>query len=87
MLATVFEFRKSVTSDLNSGTNQSVPQFLIFNYRREKFYPFVPSGVQEKRRNDLELRLMSIISKEIPWESDMSVWYPLWDMPFEKLKV
>lgn len=87
MLATVFEFRKSVTSNSNSGTNQSEPQFLIFNYRREKFYPFVPSGVQEKRRNDLELRLMSIISKEIPWESDMSVWYPLWDMPFEKLKV
>lgn len=84
MLAAVFEFRKGSVS---SSSPKIESQFLIFNYNREKFYPFVPSGAQEKRRNDLELTLMSIISKEIPWESDMTVWYPLWDMPFDKLKI
>jgi hypothetical protein len=59
---------------------------LIFNYKREKFYPFVPLASQEKRHSDLELVLASIISKEIPWETDMSVWYPMWDMPFNKMR-
>ncbi|HZD35217.1 MAG TPA: hypothetical protein VE130_08445 [Nitrososphaeraceae archaeon] len=84
VLAAVFEFRKDPVS--SSSSNKVEPQFLIFNYNRQKFYPFVPLGIQEKRRNDLELTIMSIISKEIPWESDMTLWYPLWDMPFDKLK-
>jgi hypothetical protein len=86
MLAAVFEFRKTVSPNSNLDTPQLEPQFLIFNYKREKFYPFVPLAAQEKRRNDLELALMSIISKEIPWETDMTVWYPMWDMPFDKLR-
>jgi PspA associated protein B len=85
MLAAVFEFSKDPVSSSSSRKVES--QFLIYNYNRQKFYPFVPSGIQEKRRNDLELTIMSIISKEIPWESDMTLWYPLWDMPFDKLKI
>ena len=86
MLAAVFEFRKTVSPNSNLDSPQLEPQYLIFNYKREKFYPFVPLAAQEKRRNDLELALMSIISKEIPWETDMTVWYPMWDMPFDKLR-
>jgi len=88
MLAAVFEFRKTVSPNPNlDGPQVDSPQFLIFNYNREKFYPFVPLAAQEKRRSDLELALTSIISKEIPWETDMTVWYPMWDMPFDKLKI
>jgi len=87
MLAAVFEFKKTVTPNANLGSSQLDPQFLIYNFKREKFYPFVPFGVQEKRRSDLELTLASIISKEVPWETDMTVWYPMWDMPFDKLRI
>lgn len=86
MLAVVFEFRKTVSPNSNLDSPQLEPQFLIFNYKREKFYPFVPLASQEKRHSDLELILASIISKEIPWETDMSVWYPMWDMPFNKMR-
>jgi hypothetical protein len=88
MLAAAFEFRKPITPSSNSNhPPQLEPQFLIFNYKRGKFYPFVPLDAQEKRRSDYELTLMSIISKEVPWETDMSVWYPIWDMPFDKLRI
>lgn len=87
MLAAAFEFRKVVTPSSNLDGTQLEPQFLIFNYKRGKFYPFVPLGAQEKRRNDYELTLMSIISKEVPWEADMNVWYPMWEMPFDKLRI
>jgi hypothetical protein len=87
MLAAVFEFRRTGSPNPNSDSPQLEPQFLIFNYKREKFYPFVPLDAQEKRRSDLELVLASIISKEIPWETDISVWYPMWDMPFHKMRI
>lgn len=87
MLAAAFEFRKVVTPSSNLDRTQLEPQFLIFNYKRGKFYPFVPLGAQEKRRNDYELTLMSIISKEVPWEAEMNVWYPMWGMPFDKLRI
>ena len=87
MLAAVFEFSKTVSPNSNLDSPELERQFLIFNYKREKFYPFVPLGAQEKRRSDLELALMSIISKEIPWERDMTVWYPMWNMPFDKLRI
>ena len=87
MLAAVFEFSKTVSPNSNLDSRELERQFLIFNYKREKFYPFVPLAAQEKRRSDLELALMSIISKEIPWESDMTVWYPMWNMPFDKLRI
>ena len=87
MLAAVFEFKKAIAPNPNLGSLQFEPQFLIYNFKRENFYPFVPFGVQEKRRSDLELTLASIISKEVPWETDMTVWYPMWDMPFGKLRI
>jgi hypothetical protein len=87
MLAAVFEFSKTVSPNSHLNSPELERQFLIFNYKRDKFYPFIPLDAQEKRRSDLELALMSIISKEIPWESDMTVWYPMWDMPFDKLRI
>jgi PspAB-like protein len=86
MLAAVFEFKKIVGPNSNLDSPQLESQFLIFNYKREKFYPFVPIAAQEKRRSDLELALTSIISKEIPWETDMTLWYPMWDMPFSEMR-
>ena len=57
-------------------------QYLIYSYKLHKFYPFVPTGKQQnKRDHGQELKIMAAVGNEIPFESDMSNWYPIWDVP------
>ena len=70
LLAAVFEF--------NNGKDV---QYLIYSYKRNKFYPFVRAG--EKMINTEEdMKIMAAIIDEVPFEKDMTFWYPIWDMPF-----
>ncbi|BCV20738.1 PspA-associated protein PspAB [Moorella sp. Hama-1] len=56
--------------------------YLIFNYKRGAFYPFIPLADKEKERdNAQEMRLAALMEKELPWEKDYSRWYPLWGCP------
>ena len=73
LLASVFEF--------NNGT---LIEYLIYNYKIDKFYPFVPINEQQKQRNHSEeLKIMSALidEKMLPFEKDMSRWYPIWNIP------
>lgn len=73
LLASVFE--------LNNGTTN---EYLIYNYKLDKFYPFVPINEQQKRRNHgEELKIMSALAdeKKLPFEKEMSCWYPIWNSP------
>ena len=73
LLASVFEF--------NNGT---LIEYLIYNYKIDKFYPFVPINEQQKQRNHSEeLKIMSVLidEKKLPFEKDMSRWYPIWNIP------
>jgi hypothetical protein len=73
LLASVFEF--------NNGT---LVEYLIYNYKIDKFYPFVPINEQQKQRNHSEeLKIMSALidEKKLPFEKDMSRWYPIWNIP------
>ena len=71
LLASIFDF--------NDG---NVAQYLIYNYKLDKFYPFVPTSEQQKRRNHVEeLKIMSAIADELPFEKEMSKWYPIWNIP------
>jgi hypothetical protein len=75
LLAAVFE--------LTSGYNTL---YLIYNYKLDKFYPFVPIGRggaegPKRRNNEEEVKIMEAISNEIPFEKDLSFWYPIWDLP------
>ncbi len=56
------------------------PFFLVYLFKRGTFYPFAPTG-KERRDNELELRVRSIIGSDLPMESDLSRWFPLWDLP------
>ena len=72
-LASVFE--------LNNGTTN---EYLIYNYKLDKFYPFVPINEQQKHRNHSEeLKIMSVLAdeKKLPFEKEMSKWYPIWNIP------
>ena len=73
LLAAVFEF---------ASERQGGHQYLIYNYRRNNFYPFVPTG-QKIRDTDQEMKMMSAIGEEMPFEKDMTLWYPLWDLPLK----
>jgi hypothetical protein len=72
LLASLFDF--------NDGT---VSQYLIYSYKLDKFYPFVPVNQQQRRRNhNAELKIMSAIADdELPFEEEMSKWYPIWNIP------
>ena len=73
LLAAIFEFKN------NSKNNH---QYLIYNYNLNKFYPFVPvASKKEERGNEDEMKIMATIVDEIPFERDVTLWYPLWDMP------
>jgi hypothetical protein len=72
LLASVFQFRDA------SGHNV----YWIYNYKRGSFYPFVPAG-NNARDNARELRLSSIMSRELKVEDDLSKWYPLWGIPLD----
>jgi PspAB-like protein len=74
MLAAVFQFYNE------RDNNQS--SFLVYDYKQNKFYPFVPVSHKRKIRNTTEeMRIMEIMADEMPFEKDKDLWYPLWNLP------
>ncbi|MGC2667823.1 MAG: hypothetical protein WA220_01415 [Candidatus Nitrosopolaris sp.] len=73
LLAAIFEFRS------NMDNNDSI-QYLIYNYRRNNFYPFIPTG-QKNRDTEQEMKILSAVEQEVRFEKDMAFWYPMWDLP------
>lgn len=71
ILAAVFEF---------SSERQGGYQYLIYNYKRNNFYPFVPAG-PKARSTEQEMQIMAALGEEVPFEKDMTRWYPMWDLP------
>jgi hypothetical protein len=69
LLASVFRFE-----------GEEHPVFLIYLYKRGAFYPFVPSG-KEERDNARELELKAKLEGELPIEQDLTRWFPLYDAP------
>jgi hypothetical protein len=56
------------------------PLYFIYNFKRGSFYPFVPSG-EKSRDSERELRLKAQVGGELPFEEDVSRWFPLWEIP------
>ena len=56
------------------------PLYWIYNYKRGSFYPFAPSGAQD-RDNERELVLKAQLAKELPIEQELERWFPLWGIP------
>lgn len=75
LLCSVFGFSPA------SGTGG--PCHLVYLYKRGTFYPFAPrSG--ERRDNELELRVRAALDGELPIESELSRWFPVWGLPFDE---
>ena len=72
ILAAVFAFADA----------QDRPLYLIYNYKRGLWYPFVPSpGEGQRRSTEQELRLKAQIGGELPIEPELERWFPLWGAP------
>jgi hypothetical protein len=74
LFAAVFQFSNN---NINNKTNN---RYLIYNYNLNKFYPFVPVNKNE-RDDEIEREIMLTIVAEMPFEKDVSLWYPIWDLP------
>jgi hypothetical protein len=71
LLAALFRFARG-------GGGQ--PVYLVWGYKRGAFWPFVPTGADE-RDNALELELKAKLEQELPIEEDLSRWLALWGAP------
>ena len=71
LLAAVFAFRDEKAN----------PVYWIYNYKRGAFYPFVPAGGEQQRDSERELRLQAQIGADLPVETELERWFPLWDIP------
>jgi hypothetical protein len=64
-----------------NDNNRKYNSYLVYNYAYNKFYPFVPVDKKE-RDNGIEKEIMETIVGEIPFERDVSLWYPIWELTF-----
>jgi hypothetical protein len=53
---------------------------LVYLLKRGTFYPFAPRPNQ-RRDNELELRVRTFIADDVPIEKDLTHWLALWDVP------
>ena len=53
---------------------------LVYLYKRGTFYPFAPSGAQQ-RDNLRELQVRDALSGELPLEQDLQRWLAIWGAP------
>ena len=55
---------------------------LVYLYKRGTFYPFAPEpGPGERRDSVLELQVRDLLHRELPVESDLTRWFPVWGAP------
>jgi hypothetical protein len=74
ILVAVFQFYNQ------RDNNQS--SFLVYDYKWNKFYPFVPVNHKRKTRNTTEeMRILETMANEMPFEKDKDLWHPLWNLP------
>jgi hypothetical protein len=55
--------------------------YWFHNFKRGLFYPFIPTG-PSSRDNAYELRLQSVMGRELPVDPQLESWYPMWEIPF-----
>ena len=70
LLAAVFPFEQ-----------KGEPVYFIYNFKRGKYYPFVPAPGQQQRNNEREFQLKAQIGADLPIEPELARWFPLWDVP------
>jgi PspA associated protein B len=55
--------------------------YFIYNFKRGAYYPFIPAPGDQARDSEGELRLKAQVGAELPWEQEITRWFPLWEIP------
>jgi PspAB-like protein len=71
----------SMNNNNRNINNNKKNLYLIYNYKTNNFYPYIPLDNQ-KRDTTIELQVLSILKSLISVESDFSKWFPIKDIPF-----
>ena len=83
LIAAVFEFYRG--GGLDSSENDWAPGtigYWVYRYDRQRFYPFVPEGDEERNRPG-ELQISRMMSKaNVTVEKELEEWRPIWGIPF-----
>jgi hypothetical protein len=74
LLAALFAFE---------GGKDGRPVYLVYGYKTGTFWPFIPTGEDQKRDNAEELRLKNELEKELPIEPKLERWLGLFDAPLD----
>jgi hypothetical protein len=74
LLCAVFAF----TRGAGGGRGERI--YFIYNYKRGYWYPFVPTGNNE-RSTERELQIKAQMASELPIEPELERWFPLWGIP------
>jgi hypothetical protein len=60
--------------------------YLIYNYKTNNFYPYIPlienNNNKHQRDTTSELQTLSILKNLIEVETDITRWYPIYNIPF-----
>lgn len=84
LLCAVFAFHDQPRSGSGSGSGQRI--YLIYNYKRGYWYPFVPTSLggaaqPGERSTERELQLKAQLAGDLPIEPEIERWFPLWGIP------
>lgn len=67
-------------------TSKNKNLYLIYNYKTNNFYPYIPlienNNNKHQRDTTSELQTLSILKNLIEVETDITRWYPIYDIPF-----
>jgi hypothetical protein len=74
VLCAVFAFKDGSATDPK-------PLYLIYNYKRGSWYPFVPASGAKERNTERELQVKALLGTELPVEPELDRWFPLWGIP------
>jgi hypothetical protein len=77
LLCSVFGFAPDASAGVTGSDAVNQPIYLA---KQGTFYPFAPTGA-EQRDTELELRIRGVLGSDLPVESDLSRWFPIWDLP------
>ncbi|MDA8290249.1 MAG: hypothetical protein M0Z33_01000 [Actinomycetota bacterium] len=79
LLCSVFAFAPA-SPPASGKPSGDATTYLVYLFKRGTFYPFVPTG-HERRDNEAELRLKTVLGDDLSIEGDLDRWFPLWELP------
>ncbi len=79
LLCSVFGFRGNPDGGQPGAASHC---YLVYLYKRGTFYPFAPLD-NERRDNELELRVRGALEGELPIEPELGRWFAIWGIPIQ----